>query len=292
MNIENLDFLKHSNSCILIKRLFLEKNSMKNSIFYLILLLPFFSISQTYKVTTTTQGANYSPYTGQGQTTSTSTIKVVQDPNEALVKSSEQFANNIKIAAQNGAFKTASQKCEDVIPISTSLNKYKYIFINKISASKQKEEAEITKMVNEELSNTNWMILDSNKEIPSDLLNNKNIAAYLFIDSVNDGWPFKNVSLTLTDYKGNILHKRAVRHDRSAEFLAKLTLNTIKNYPHNFDLSIVEKELFNSEELGKLSKSDAIKKLKEAKEFLDLNVISKDQYDELVLKLKPILLEN
>ena len=265
---------------------------MKNSIFSLILLLPFFSISQTYKVTTTTQGANYSPYTGQGQTTSTSTIKVVKDPNEALVKSFEQFGNNMKIAAQNGAFKTASQNCQDIIPISINLNKFKYIFINKISASKQNQIVEINKMVNEELFNTNWVILDSDKEIPADLLNNKNLAVYLFIDSVTYDWPFKNVSLTLTDYKGNILHKRAVRHDRSAEFLAKLTLNTIKNYPYNFDASLVEKELLDNEELGKLSKTDALKKLKEAKEFLDLNVISKDQYDNLVLKLKPLLLEN
>jgi len=265
---------------------------MKNSIFSLILLLPFISISQTYNVTTTTRGANYSPYTGQGQTTSTSTIKVEKDPNEAIIKSSEQFANNIRIAAQNGAFKTASQKCEDIIPISTSLNKFKYIFINKISASKPKEVVEITKMLNEELSTTNWVILDSDKVIPEDLSNNKNLAVYLFIDSVNDGWPFKNVSLTLTDYKGNILHKRAVRHDRSAEFLSKLTLNTIKSHPYNFDASLVEKELLEKEELGKMTKTDALKKLKEAKEFLDLNVISQDQYDELVLKLKPILLEN
>jgi hypothetical protein len=265
---------------------------MKNSIFSLILLLPFISTSQTYQVTTKTQGSNYSPYTGQGQTTSTSTVKVVQDPNLALVKSSEQFANNIKIAAQNGAFKTASEKCEDIIPISLSLNKFKYLFINKITASKQKEEDEITKMVNDELSTTNWVILDSVKEVPEDLLNNKNLSVYLFIDSVNQGWPFKTVSLTLTDYKGNILHKRAVRHDRSAEFLAKLTLNTIKNHPYKFDETLVEKELFDKEELGKLSKTDALKKLKEAKEFLDLNVISQDQYDELVLKLKPILLEN
>ena len=41
-----------------------------------------------------------------------------------------------------------------------------------------------------------------------------------------------------------------------------------------------------------MTKTDALKKLKEAKEFLDLNVISQNQYDELVLKLKPILLEN
>lgn len=265
---------------------------MKTPIFSLILLLPFFSISQTYKVTTTTQGSNYSPYTGQGQTTSTSTIKVEKDPNEAMVKSSEQLGNNIRIAAQNGAFKTASQKCEDVIPISISLNKYKYIYISKISASKQREEVEITNMVNEELSSTNWVVLDSIQEIPADLLSNKNLAVYLFIDSENDGWPYKNVSLTLTDNKGNILHRRAVRHDRSAEFLSKLTLNTLKNHPHNFDVLLVEKDLLDNEDLSKLSKTDALKKLKEAKEFLDLNVISKDQYDELVLKLKPILLEN
>jgi hypothetical protein len=265
---------------------------MKKAIFIIVLFYSIVAVSQTYQVTTTTQGPNYSPYTGQGQTTSTSTIKVVHDPNEAIIKSSEQLGKSISIAAQNGAFKTASEKCEDIVPISINLNKFKYIFINKITASKKKEEEEITKIVNDELSKTNWILLDSAKELPADLSNNRNLAIYLFINSENDGWPFKNVNLTLTDFKGNVLHKRGVRHDRSAQFLAKLTLNTLKNYPYNFDSSLGEKELIEKENLSKLSKTDALNKLKEAKELLELNVISKEQYDDLVVKLKPILLEN
>lgn len=35
--------------------------------------------------------------------------------------------------------------------------------------------------------------------------------------------------------------------------------------------SLVKKKLLDKEEFGKLSKTDALKKLKEAKEFLDLN---------------------
>lgn len=269
---------------------------MKNLVFSALLLLPFLINAQTYEVTTTTRGSNYSAYTGQGQSTSTSTIKVKQDPNEAYRKNMEQmstnFAQAISVAAKNGAFATASEKCEDIIPISINLNKYKYIFINKISASKEKEEVEMKETILEELSTTNWVILDIDKEIPEDLKNNQNLGIYLFLDSQNDGWPFKNVKFSLTDYKGNIIHQRAVRHDRSARFLSKLTLKSIKTHPHTFDPSLIEKELLSNDEFSNMTKADALKKLKEAKEFLELNVISKEQYEELVLKLKPILLVN
>lgn len=262
----------------------------------LLLIIPFFSVGQTYEVKTTTRGPNYSAYTGQGQTTSTSTIKVKQDPSEVYRKRmkqmSDNFAQAISVAAKNGAFKTASKKCEDIIPINTNLNKYKYLLINKISASKQKEVIEMKETVVKELSYTNWVILDIDKEIPEDLKNNPNLGIYLYLDSQNDGWPFKNVKFSLTDYKGNIIHQRAVRHDRSAQFLSKLTLKSIKGHPHTFDPSLIEKELLSNDEFSNMNKSDALKKLKEAKEFLELSVISKEQYEELVLKLKPILLDN
>jgi len=164
--------------------------------------------------------------------------------------------------------------------------------INKISASKQKEVIEMKETVVKELSYTNWVILDIDKEIPEDLKNNPNLGIYLYLDSQNDGWPFKNVKFSLTDYKGNIIHQRAVRHDRSAQFLSKLTLKSIKGHPHTFDPSLIEKELLSNDEFSNMNKSDALKKLKEAKEFLELSVISKEQYEELVLKLKPILLDN
>lgn len=265
---------------------------MKNLVFSTLLLLPFIINGQTYEVTTTTRGSNYSAYTGQGQSTSTSTIKVKQDPNEAYRKGVEQMSNSFMVAAQNGAFKTASQKCEDIIPININLNKFKYIFINKITASKPKEEVEIKETILEELATTSWVVLDIEKEVPEDLKNNQNLALYLYLNSQNDGWPFKNVSLSITDYKGKIIHQRAVRHDRSASFLSKLTLKSIKTHPYSFDPSLIEKELLSNNEFSNMSKEDALKKLKEAKEFLELNVISKEQYDELVLKLKPILLVN
>lgn len=42
----------------------------------------------------------------------------------------------------------------------------------------------------------------------------------------------------------------------------------------------------------RFSKEEALLKVKELKELLDLEVISKNEFDELVKKLKPILTEN
>jgi hypothetical protein len=106
------------------------------------------------------------------------------------------------------------------------------------------------------------------------------------------GWPFRIVGLTITDYKGNIIHQRAVRHDRSATFLAELTLKSIKTFPYSFNSDLVDKQLLSDEDSKKLTKEEALIKLKEAKELLDLKVISNDEYELLINKLKPILINN
>ncbi len=263
---------------------------MKN-ILAAILMISFNSFSQTYEVKTETKGSNYNAYTGQGVTTSTSTIIVKKDPNQEIVEMSKNFANSFKIAAKNGAFKTASQKCEDIISIPSNINKYKYLFVRSITASKEKEVVAIKKTIYEELKSTNWIILDTLSVIPDDLKINPNLALFLTLDSENVGWPFRIVGLTLFDYKENIIHQRVVRHDRSAEFLAELTLKSLKNYPYTFNNGLVDKELISEEELKKITKSEALIKLKEAKELLDLKVITIEEYELLVLRLKPKLIE-
>ena len=42
----------------------------------------------------------------------------------------------------------------------------------------------------------------------------------------------------------------------------------------------------------KMTREEAIRKLKESKELLDLNVITKKEYDDLMKKLKPIIINN
>jgi hypothetical protein len=246
----------------------------------------------TYEIKTETLGPNYNAYTGQGKIISKSTVTLKKDPNAEINEMSKNLGNNIGKAINNGAFKTASQKCEDIIPIPSNINKYKYLIINKVSAPKEKEINDITKVIFEELNITNWLILDSNANLPEDLKTNPNLSLFLYLNSENVGWPFRIVVLTITDFKGGIIHQRAVRHDRSASFLAALTLKSLKSFPYSFNSELVDKQLVSDEDLKKLTKEEALIKLKEAKELLDLKVISNDEYEQLINKLKPILINN
>lgn len=58
----------------------------------------------------------------------------------------------------------------------------------------------------------------------------------------------------------------------------------------NYELALETGEIINNQE--PLTKSQAIQKLKEAKELLELEVITQDEYDSLKLELSPIIKGN
>ena len=80
-----------------------------------------------------------------------------------------------------------------------------------------------------------FVLINDLDNIPEDLNLNPNLGLYLYLISENENWPFKNVSLSLTNANGDIIHQRVVRHDRTASFLAGLVLQSIKAHPHKFD---------------------------------------------------------
>ena len=57
----------------------------------------------------------------------------------------------------------------------------------------------------------------------------------------------------------------------------------------NIENALSSGEIFNKN--APLSREDAIKKLKESKDLMDLDFISKEEYEELRKKLSPIILE-
>jgi hypothetical protein len=196
----------------------------------------------------------------------------------------QNFANNIRAAAARGAFKTAGQKAEDIVSLKDkNLNQYKYIVISNISAAKDKEVKKMKAVVLEELKQTNYIILDDFNKIPKELEDNLDMCLLLSVSSQNDGWPFKKVILFITDYDGNIIHQRGVRHDRSAHYLTKLTLSSIARHPHVFRKQIVLDK-------NKITRQEAIKKLKEAKDLFDSGIINSLEYEVFSNKYKPIII--
>ena len=110
--------------------------------------------------------------------------------------------------------------------------------------------------------------------------------------SENENWPFKNVSLSLTNANGDIIHQRVVRHDRTASFLAGLVLQSIKAHPHKFDAKkLTSSTKTTSENSNLIDKKGAVEELKKLKELLDLEIITKSEYDAKAVELKKIILQ-
>ncbi|MDC0629003.1 hypothetical protein OAP26_00990 [Flavobacteriaceae bacterium] len=213
---------------------------------------------------------------------------------KAQQKLNQSMGDMIGNLAASGAFKTARQKAEDIISLnSKNLNRYKYIVISNIRASKDNEIPKMRDVIVDDLSETNFKIISDLDDVPEDLRTKQNLALYLYLISENENWPFKNVLLTLFDVNGEIIHQRAVRHDRTAKFLTGLVLQTIKNHPHRFDENLSNELNISSESTNNSKNRDqAIKELKELKELFDLDLISKEEFEENSKELKEIILGN
>jgi len=266
----------------------------------LLLFIPLFSFSQTYTV----------KETGHNRFTGESTIEIKEkkrgydipgpdyvlpkdNTNQIIQNNNAAMSNMISSLAASGAFRTARQKAEDIVSIKgKNLNEFKYIVVSKVSASKEKEIPKIKKTISDELEKTNFVLISDLDNIPEDLNLNPDLGLYLYLVSENENWPFKNVSLSLTNANGDLIHQRVVKHDRTAPFLAGLVLQGIKTHPHKFDAKkITDQTKITSENSNLINKKDAIEELKKLKELLDLEIITKSEYETKAVELKKIILK-
>ena len=267
---------------------------MKNILFILALLFSFSSFSQTYNVKKNIDGT----VTVTNQNNAYSNPKIInnnsaQSWNNAVQRNNVAMNNMIRNMAASGAFKTARQKAEDIISLNEkNINKYKYIIVAKISASKEKEIPKIKKKIIEDLSKTNFIIIENLDKIPEDLIANPDLGLYMYLVSENENWPFKNVVLSLANIKGEMIHQRAVRHDRTASFLTGLVLKSIRTYPHKFDINATNEKEIVEKIITSTGRENAIKELKDLKELLDLELITKEEFDKKSKELKKVILGN
>lgn len=252
---------------------------MKNLLCFF-LLLPYLTQSQ---ITVSGQGSTY-----RNPNPKPIKVEIIQNPWDKIANAqnivNQNIANNIRTAAANGAFRTAGQKVVDIISLKNkNLNQFKYIIISNVTAAKDREVKKMRNEIKEQLKKTNYIVLDGFNEIPKELENNVDMGLLLTVSCHNEGWPFKKVILSITDYDGNIIHQRGVRHDRSAHYLTKLTLSSIVSHPHSFRKKIVLNK-------NKITREEAIKKLKEAKDLYDSGIINKAEYEIFSNKYKPIIM--
>ena len=128
---------------------------------------------------------------------------------------------------------------EDVVPLETNINQFKYIVFQEIYSNKSKDKSTLLDVLNEKLSSKSYLIIKSSNpdNYPEELKLNPNLALYLSARSERRGI-FKFVSFVLRDYNGEIINQRQVDHDRSVKYLFGLVIQDFISMPHRFDPNV------------------------------------------------------
>lgn len=125
---------------------------------------------------------------------------------------------------------------EDVVPLETNINQFKYIVFQEIYSNKPKDKSTLLNVLNDKLSSKSYLIIKSSNpdNYPEELKLKPNLALYLSARSERRGI-FKFVSFVLRDYNGEIINQRQVDHDRSVKYLFGLVIQDFISMPHRFD---------------------------------------------------------
>lgn len=128
---------------------------------------------------------------------------------------------------------------EDVVPLETNINQFKYIVFQEIYSNKSKDKSTLLNVLNDKLSSKSYLIIKSSNpdNYPEELKLNPNLALYLSARSERRGI-FKFVSFVLRDYNGEIINQRQVDHDRSVKYLFGLVIQDFISMPYRFDPNV------------------------------------------------------
>ena len=199
----------------------------------------------------------------------------------------EQIQKNQQIAAQRNAARAEEMK-DNYVNIKTDFlknnsDKYQNIIIKSVNGWKPganlKDIYELLDGSNKNVYNTLLFKKDRSLgyknpydyyNVPNEIVKNSPNTLYLSWtrEAVTN---YSRVSiLTLEDIEGKIIFEAEYKNKGYSEMLYPVTSD---NYSDNY------------------TREEAIQKLKDSKELLELGVINQDEYNDLVKKLKPFLLK-
>jgi len=168
-------------------------------------------------------------------------------------------------AANNAAYNEAMKDNYSKISIDNLVNntkKFEYIYLQSVNGWKSaKNKDDILKI----LKGANKFLIIDKKELPAELINNPKVLLVSWLREAQ-GDDNRITQLTVKDFEGTTLYESTSKNLSHQEILTPL----ISNY-------IYTKEI-------------ALSKIEEYKKYLDLGVISKEEYDIKVAELKPILM--
>jgi hypothetical protein len=196
-------------------------------------------------------------------------VTVKKDPNDFSTSFTQGMqagaAARQAAAASSAAYNEAIKNNYSEILIDNlvnNTNKYEYVFLESVSGWKTGEnKRDVLKI----LKGANKFQIIDESELPSEFINNPKV---LFVSWLRDAQGDVNriTLLSIKNFEGKIIYESTSKNLSHQEILKPL----ISNY-------IFTKEI-------------ALSKIEEYKKYLDLGVISKEEYDLKVAELKPILI--
>ena len=170
-------------------------------------------------------------------------------------------------AAEGSARAEATKEKSTKINVDNLINNdgfFKGIFIKRVSGwQPNANKSTIKKILN---GSNKLRFFTKDKNLPK---HNKNLEKVLFLEwdreAINEY--SRLTKMTLSDYKGNIVYQAVY-----------------KNIPYNEMLLPLTSEYV-------ITKEQAISKMKEFKELLDLEILTRREYDSILKELKPFIIK-
>ena len=162
-------------------------------------------------------------------------------------------------------------------------DKYKYVLVKSLTGTEEKlntinitkalKSSSIYGFVNRTGPKSRW----THKKIPEVINRSQNLVLYLSFHMEAQGPNNRLMKVTIEDYKDNTVYQ--------ADFKNKDFLSMLRPLLSPYITSKEQMNLKNKE-----SRDEAIKILREAKELLNLGILTEEEYNEMVKKYKSIII--
>jgi len=186
-------------------------------------------------------------------------------------------------AAKEEIWRTDNYEKVNIDLLKDNGDKYKYVLVKSLTGTEEKlNTINITKtlkassiygFVNRTGPKSRW----THKKIPEVINRNQNLVLYLSFHMEAQGPNNRLMKVTIDDYKDNTVYQADFKNKDFSSMLSPL----LSPY-------ITSKEQLNLK--NKESRDEAIKLLKEAKELLNLGILTEEEYAQMVEKYKSIII--
>ncbi len=231
--------------------------------------------------------------------------KVVIDNSDAVV------ANAVSDAGANlaGAIIGRVQrnvKNDVVVPLNINLNAFKYIVFNNVDKEGGKAASRsIINKVKKRLIKSGYEVIDivnknpkKNDPFPDDLKNDSSLGLYASIWA-KDNFDGVQARLKLYDSDENVVFEKVTVNfmtggvaDRVSSEIVSMNHNYDPNLEKYLPIILTEEEKIAKQQAKDRQKELALKEIKRFKELLDLELISKEEFEEKSKELKEIIIGN